>query len=132
RELWTGLAADDYRRATARLAALAGETSQLQQQLAAADAELANLEQRLGEVDSHATDQEKDLRRIERRRSSGREEIARSESTIRHHATGQAELAAEIERLRRQRHVLRLQAQAIDGELDESTIRLQQFQQDFD
>ncbi len=131
RQLWTGLAADDYRRANEELARCSAETKALEQHLAATDARLAQLVESFGDLDATVTDWEHKLRQIERRRGSGREEIARHESTIRHHGTQQAELEQEIERLRRQRHVLRTQSQAVEDDLTESTRRLGQFQSDF-
>ncbi|MGE0374977.1 MAG: chromosome segregation protein SMC [Planctomycetaceae bacterium] len=131
RELWTGLAADDYRRDDAELAESLGESEFLQQRLDAADARLAELDRAFGELDAAATDREKQLRQIERRRSSGREEMARYESTIRHHGPQLAEFAEQIERLRHQRQVLRHQSQSLDHDLQESTRRLDRFQAEF-
>ncbi len=131
RELWTGLAADDYRRSTVQLEEYTHQSETLTSQLAATDAQLADLDQQLCETDVTVSELDDTVRQMERRRSARREEIARHESTIRHLSTQKSELAAEIERLRHQRHVLRSQVQAVAADLDESTERLDRFQVDF-
>lgn len=131
RELWTGLAADDYRQSTAQLDAYTQQAEDLKGQLAETDTQLAQLNQQLSEIDTTVSGLDDAVQQMERRRSTGREQIARHESTIRHLSAQESELAVEIERLRRQRHVLRLQVQAVADELEDSTQRLDQFQIDF-
>ncbi len=131
RELWTGLAADDYRRSATQLEADAQQSATQATQLASTDALLADLNRQLNEIDTTVADLDEAVQQMERRRSAGREQIASHESTIRHLSTQQDELAAEIERLRRQRHVLRSQVRAVAEELDESTHRLDRFQIEF-
>ncbi|MEZ6050659.1 MAG: chromosome segregation protein SMC [Planctomycetaceae bacterium] len=131
RELWTGLAADDYRRSAEQLEEYTQQSETLSAQLTATDAQLTDLDQQLSDIDITVSQLDDAVRKMERRRSSGREEIAKHESTIRHLTTQQNELAAEIERLRHQRHVLRSQVQAVANELEESSGRLTRFQGDF-
>jgi chromosome segregation protein len=131
RELWTGLSADDYRRAETELAEGSQEANQLTDRLAATDAELSILDEQLKETDTQATELEEAVRQLDRRRSSRREEIARHESTVAHQATLLEELTAESDRLRGQRHVLRVQSGCVAEDLQTSSRRLEQFQRDF-
>ncbi len=131
RELWTGLAADDYRHSVAQLEAYSRQSEELTAQLKATDAQLANLDNQLNDIDTTVAAADDAVQQMERRRSAGREQIARHESTIRHLSSQQAELSDEIERLRRQRHMIRSQVRAVAGELEVSTERLDRFQIEF-
>ncbi|MBX3436192.1 MAG: chromosome segregation protein SMC [Planctomycetaceae bacterium] len=131
RSLWTGLAADDYRRAQAELAHAAAHADSLQQQLTAVDQQLESLAAQLGELEGTAAELEHTRRQIDRRRGAEREEIARHESAIRHHGTQYTELEQEIERLRRQRNTLRNQCQSVSTNLEDSTHRLARLETEF-
>lgn len=127
--LWTGLAADDYRllsRDLARLEAAqhqhAAALEQLSGRIAAAEAGRADVDARLAAL-------EVELRREERQAAAVREQLAAHESTIRHQTAREAELTAEIDRLRADRMALVAQATAIARELEETSARLGEFEQ---
>lgn len=127
--LWTGLAADDFRllsRDAARLEAAqhqhAVELDRLARRLAAAEASRADL-------DAQLADLEENLRREERQAAAVREQLAAQESTIRHQTARDAELTAEIDRLRTDRLTLVAQAAAVARELDETSERLAEFEE---
>ncbi|MEZ6146424.1 MAG: hypothetical protein R3B91_13630 [Planctomycetaceae bacterium] len=92
-ELWTGLAADDYRRSAEQLEEYTQQSGeQLRSVGGRSDAQQPDLDQQLSDIDITVSQLDDAVRKMERRRSSeGREEIARHESTIRHPTTQQIE-----------------------------------------
>lgn len=127
KSVWTGLAADDWRVLQRELAErMAAETAQQREleglagQIAAIEAEKAALDEQVNALDA-------DLRREERQVATVREQLAARESTIRHQTARDAELTAEIDRLRADRMLLTAEATAVARDLEETTLRLSQF-----
>ena len=106
RELWLGLAADDFRRSS-------NQKQRIQEQLDQIDTELKSLGRELSEQGQHVAAVEHDiaavddrLREVERQRTSVRERVAGHQATIRHQTDRGGELIAERDRLRGQRRLL--------------------------
>ncbi len=103
RELWLGLAADQFRDFEERLAAVERRATDERTALEACTARQAEIDARLAEVDSAIAAVDERLRETERRRSVFREEAARHEATVRHQTARLREMDADLVRLRRQR-----------------------------
>jgi chromosome segregation protein len=131
RRLWIGLAADDYRTASAQLKDLEAELAQQQRSMAATDGELSARDRHLAEFDAQSSELDQQIRQLERQRSAGREAIAGHESAIRHQTTQSRELAAEIQRLRSQRNTLRKQLLRVCTDFDQTKLRLSTIEVDF-
>jgi chromosome segregation protein len=128
KELWTGLAADDWR-------ALRGEMQLLESRAASEVAELTELATRMQALEREKSTLsaqlavvDDELRREERLAAAAREQIASRESTIRHQSARDDELSGEIERLRGERRGLSAEAAAVAEDLAETTLRLQSFE----
>jgi chromosome segregation protein len=103
RELWLGLAADQYREQSSQLAAV---TAQLADQSATGDEwnrRITEIQTRLARVESEISRLDESLRKAEGARADLREESARHEATVRHQSSRVRELEADLIRLRRQR-----------------------------
>ena len=128
RDLWAGLAADDYRHHSQTLAseeadalARSEKLSELADQLARLQAVKSDNEQELSQVDSQ-------LRRQQQQTAEKREMIAACESTIRHQAGRSRELEHEEQTLRSERHELNLHVRAIRREIEDTSSRLRRFE----
>lgn len=117
REVWTGFAADEYR----RLSAAAHETDRqiagLRTTLDDLQAQLAQLEASQGETDSALVVVDDQFRQRQQERSANRELIAARDATIRHQSARQREMDLEIEQLRQERRNLAVRARAVTAEL---------------
>ncbi len=127
--LWTGMAADDARLWSGQLVVL-----RQAEQVARTEAEgLASnvqvLEELSQQADSVVQEIESRVRDLERRSSSNRESIASQEATIRHQTIRLRELNADLERVRKQRLELIARAGAVVRELDETAVRLREFEE---
>ncbi|HUE15763.1 MAG TPA: AAA family ATPase, partial [Planctomycetaceae bacterium] len=107
RELWLGLAADQYREQSSALAAVEQGLSDEQSLLDGFNARLGEIETALGGVDTGLSEVDERLRAVERLRASHREEAAGHEATARHQAARLREMEADLVRLRRQRMLIR-------------------------
>ncbi len=104
RELWLGLAADQYREQSSALAAV--ERALAEEQAAPRRIQCpagARSRRRLAGVDAGLSEVDDRLRDVERQRASHREEAAGHEATARHQAARLREMEADLVRLRRQR-----------------------------
>jgi chromosome segregation protein len=106
RELWLGLAADQYREQSSALAAVEHGLSDEQELLDWFNARLGEIETALGGVDTGLSEVDDRLRAVERLRASHREEAAGHEATARHQAARLREMEADLVRLRRQRMLI--------------------------
>jgi chromosome segregation protein len=129
KELWTGLAADDWRVLTAELAEFTAAEQSQQSALAELATQISAIETEKAALDAELSTLDDELRREERRTAAAREQIAARESTIRHQTAREAELATAIERLRNDRRLLIAEAAAVARDLDETTVRLAEFEQ---
>lgn len=127
RELWTGLAADEYRRLTGAGQQLDAQICERRERLDALQLQLSRLETAQGELETELAAVDERLQRALHERSANRELIAARESTIRHQAARQRELEAELAELRRERQHLGVRARAVVDELAENAARLGAF-----
>ncbi|QDU40526.1 Chromosome partition protein Smc [Maioricimonas rarisocia] len=132
KELWTGLAADDYRHLTAELTGLEDHGQARVDELAGLDEELAGLESKRSAIEEKLSERDRELREFERTASSNRETIAAHESAIRYQSGRLEELEHEILQLRQERNSLRTGTRGIARELETTAQRLEEFQQSFE
>jgi len=131
-QIWIGLAADDYRVASTKLAELEQQLEEQRRFVSATDGELSAREEHLAGFDAQAAELDEQIRKIERQRSTGREAIAGHETAIHHQTTQLKELNAETERLRTQRNSLRRQSGTVSDDLRSTNNRLEQIERDFE
>ncbi len=129
--LWTGLAADDARIWATQLI----EWKQVEQQARSTAEGLAtsvqSLEEQVQRADSELHEIESRVRDFERKSSSNRESIVTQDATIRHQSFRLKELHADLDRMRKQRLELTARAGAVSRELEETAVRLLQFEESF-
>src|SRR5580704_592230 len=102
RELWLGLAADQHREHSAKLAEIEHSLADEQTLLDGFNARLSEIETALAAVDAGISEVDDRLRAVERERATHREEAAGHEATARHQTSRIRELDADLVRLRRQ------------------------------
>jgi len=129
--LWTGVAADDARLWSAQLAELKLSDEQARTQAESLAENVQGLEELAQQADSVFQPIESRVRELERRSSANREGMAAFETTIRHQTFRLKELHADLDRLRKQRVELVARAGAVARELDETAIRLTEFELSF-
>lgn len=103
RELWLGLAADQYRDQSAKLAEVEAQLAAQNSTGAEWDGRIAEIQSSLARVESEIARLDETLRDVDGRRADLREESARQEATVRHQSSRVRELEADLVRLRRQR-----------------------------
>ncbi|HEV7999259.1 MAG TPA: AAA family ATPase, partial [Planctomycetaceae bacterium] len=103
RELWLGLAADQYREQSAQLAEVEAQLATQNTSGAEWDSRIAEIQSALARVETEIARIDERLREAEGRRADLREESARHEATVRHQSSRIRELEADLVRLRRQR-----------------------------
>jgi chromosome segregation protein len=103
RELWLGLAADQYREQSAQLTEVEAQLAAQNTSGAQGDTRLAEIQSALARVESEIARLDEQLRVAEGGRADLREESARHEATVRHQSSRIRELEADLVRLRRQR-----------------------------
>jgi chromosome segregation protein len=103
RELWLGLAADQYREQSAKLAEVEAQLAAQNSTGAEWDGRIAEIQSSLARVESEIARLDETLRDVDGRRADLREESARQEATVRHQSSRVRELEADLVRLRRQR-----------------------------
>lgn len=103
RELWLGLAADQYREQSAQLAQVEAQLATQNTSGAEWDSRIAEIQSALARVETEIARIDERLREAEGRRADLREESARHEATVRHQSSRIRELEADLVRLRRQR-----------------------------
>src|ERR1700722_6531744 len=128
RELWLGLASDQYREQSTELVAVDTSFAAEQAALDGFNGRLAEIETALESVDGGLSEVDDRLRAVERERASHREEAAGHEATARHQSTRLREMEADLVRLRRQRTLIqtrRREAERNRGALVEQASRLE-------
>src|SRR5580704_9346844 len=103
RELWLGLAADQYREQSAKLTEVEAQLATQNSTGAEWDVRIAEIQSSLARVESEIARLDETLRDVDGRRADLREESARQEATVRHQSSRVRELEADLVRLRRQR-----------------------------
>ena len=116
--LWVGLAADEYRRTSARQQTMAAEILQLNSSIETITAEQQGLEAERVEAETALTAVEGRLKNRERTRNELQSQIASLRTTVRHEHSRLEEIAGELERLRSQRSLLRSRTQEATNELN--------------
>ena len=129
--LWTGLAADDARLWSTQLTELRVVEEQARTTAESLALSVQALEEQVQRADSELHQIETRVRDFERKSSSNRESIASQDATIRHQTFRLRELHADLDRLRKQRLELTARAGAVARELDETAVRLMQFEESF-
>ena len=131
-QLWTGLAADDFRHFQSQLstreaevAELAATLEALTNALAQVDAEKRATEAELGQIEDKVLG-------FERKSAVEREAIASLDSTVRHQTVRCEELSHEIARNRDQRREVLLALSMAESELQRSEEQLSRLQLEFD
>ncbi|MEW4530352.1 chromosome segregation protein SMC [Maioricimonas sp. JC845] len=132
KELWTGLAADDYRHLTAELSQLEEHGQARANELVGLDEELAGLEAKRSAIEERLSERDHELRNFERTAASNRESIAAHESAIRYQSGRLEELDHEIQQLRQERNALRTQTRGVARELETTALKLEEFQRSFE
>ena len=120
RELWVGLAADDYR-------CLLGQAERIEADCNGIAEQLEHLRQRqqfltaqLADFDSSIHDVDGQLRSAEREGSHVREQLAAHDATIRHESARLSEIDNDLTRLRKQRLVMARRSTDAARELQEA------------
>lgn len=126
--LWTGMAADDARLWSEQLVVLRQAEEVARTEAEGLATNVHALEELSQQADSVVQEIETRVRDLERRSSSNRESIASQEATIRHQTIRLRELNADLERVRKQRLELIARAGAVVRELEETAIRLSEFE----
>ncbi len=132
KDLWTGLAADEFRHFTAELDAQDQQLDNLKGQQQAVS---NRIEQ--NEIDRHQTDEvlsEFDDKLIDHERliADNRQSMATHNSTIHHQATRLSEIDQEIHRLREQRAKLRAHLRQLESEFHSAQQNLHDFAKEFE
>lgn len=127
--LWTGMAADDARLWSGQLHVLREAEEVARTEAEGLASNVQALEELSQQADSVVQEIESRVRDLERRSSSNRESIASQEATIRHQTIRLRELNADLERVRKQRLELIARAGAVVRELEETAIRLSEFEE---
>lgn len=131
RELWLGLAADDYRHLSAGLDEIKQQTAEFDRRMVELNEQQRGYEERLTALDVEIAEVDDRLREVERRSADSRETIASHESTIRHQSARQCELEADLQRLRRQRRIMTARVEEVDAEVGDVRRQLESFDHEF-
>ena len=130
RNLWVGLAADDFRVLNHQLEQLDQGTDSFDRQLEELNDRQQVMEASLGGLDQRITDLDERLRDTEHQHAAQRETIARHDSTIRHQWTRWSELESDLARLRRQAVIHDTRCRHVQDELDELEQVLRQHEEE--
>jgi chromosome segregation protein len=124
REVWLGLAADDYRHLSARLDHIAEAIRHCEQARKELNEQQQGLEGRLAEFDREIAAIDDRLRVVERESAASRERLAGHQSTIQHQTERQNELETELSRLRTQQLLMDRRAREVSAELRQLEVQL--------
>ncbi len=128
RDVWFGLAADDYRRHSDTLTQEQSQAVDRSDKQAALTEQLAELEAVKSANEAELAEVDSRLQRQQQQAAEKREIIAACESTIRHQTGRSRELGQEVDALRSERHELNLHVRAIEGEIEDTRERLARFE----
>lgn len=132
RALRLGLAADDHRSATTRIAELEEQKARIEAESEELNAASRDFEARQKEADEKLSKAEDELRLVEREEAENREAIAGHEATLRHHRSRSLELDAEFARLEHQQAELSTRAREVSGELEQTVDHLKRYAEEFE
>jgi chromosome segregation protein len=124
RDWWFGLAADDHRHFSAQLQVVEAELQSGEAELSVLSARQHQLEQKLAIFDTEIAEVDTRLRHAERAAVGNRESVVRQEATLRHLTTREKELGSELDRLHRQRAIMRGRSCELTAELSRSESEL--------
>ena len=119
--LWVGLAADDFRAGTERLQIEEQQSDELGKKIDALNEQAQYFEAQIADLDSRIQDVDDQLRAVESDKSAVRSDIASHSSTIRHETARQAEIAADLRRLRRQQLSMEFRSREATAELERTS-----------
>jgi len=128
-ELWTGVAADDYRTFQAQIAEVSREIEDLESRLQSGQSRLAECEQQRGGLEDRLADNDRELGQSRRESASRREQIAAQESAVRHQSARQREVEADLRELRDERARLAQRAHSLEAEIKDASSRLDEFEE---
>ena len=117
RELWIGLAADDYRRLSVELEEIRATESSKGAELEKLTEQQQGMESRLSAMDEDINAVDDRLRVVERESSDLQRTIASHEATIRHESERRQEIESDLVRLRRQRAMMETRLAEAQDEL---------------
>lgn len=129
---WTGLAADDYRNLSAKLANHEQSLESIAEEVHELQSSLQGIESKRAKTEEQATAIDEDLHQLERRAAAAREEIASLVSTIRHQSERDEELRSDVDQRRREQLSLARQVSLARRELAEAAETLQQVEAEFE
>lgn len=128
RELWVGLAADDYRNLNSRLIHVQDAEQTRATEIADLNAAQQQLEARLSSLDGEITQVDDQLRIYERLSADVRQTIASHNATIRHESSRRTEIESDIIRLRRQRAMMESRYEEALSELERTKTVLDNYE----
>lgn len=131
KSLWFGLAADDFRWMSARLASLDAKLGTTQVELDDLTSQQEQIESRLSSFDGELSQVDDQLREAERKASRTREATVTQETTVRHETARMRESEAELSRLRRQLAATKFRQSEVSRELASTRLELDNFDQTF-
>lgn len=131
REVWLGLAADDFRHLSARLAECESAIAESESKCGELNQQQEALEGRLATFDTDIARVDDRLRQVERQVAANRETMAGHKATVRHQTARMRELDAEFGRLREQRSAMAARSQAVIEELQQAREQVDRFEQAF-
>lgn len=117
RELWVGLAADEYRRLASRRSLLTARIEELNSAMAVITTDQGQLESERVQTEKVLSEAEDRLRQSERDRNELLSQIASLQTTLVHEHARHHELDSEIERLRNQAALLKSRSDEASREL---------------
>ena len=128
RELWVGLAADDYRDLNARLVEVQIAEQTRATEIADLNAAQQHLESRLSSMDGEINQVDDQLRVFERLSADVRQAIASHNATIRHESSRRGEIESDLIRLRRQRAMMESRYEEASSELNRTRTVLDNYE----
>ncbi|QDU79288.1 Chromosome partition protein Smc [Polystyrenella longa] len=132
KQLWLGLAADDYRYIHSQGSQIKERLQSAQKSLDEKNSHQSDLESQLAESEGELNEIDERLTAIETERSQNREQVASLEATQRHQTSRIRELENELTRLQHQRSTLMLRAKEGHQEHTYTRDQLNRFRTDFE
>ncbi|MCA8993641.1 MAG: chromosome segregation protein SMC [Planctomycetaceae bacterium] len=131
RELWTGLAADEFARFNQRLKQRELEFAEANTTLHSLDESMQRVEREQEAADNELQALESELRELQRAGAVERERMASLESTVRHQTVRCNEITVEVSRLRTRRSRLLVEIHSAVNQRDQSRELLTQLEHEF-
>jgi len=131
KELWLGLAADDYRFHATQLRTLETQRRGYTTQVDGHNDSLKTCQAALTRVDAEISEIDDRLHGAERRAAANRESMASQEATVQHQRVRLGELDSDLSRLRRQQTIMASRTSEVQAELERTRSQLQRFESTF-